>query len=233
MEAETRMTFYELITIASCLFSVANLIWIEYQLENPEVRAHPAARELEMKRKLSKFGASLSFVLIAVPAFGRDAFGTWMFIGLVAGAAGDVALLGRTARAFMIGLGAFLIGHIAYVIGIAQVVPPTRWVGEAGVGAILPIVVAAIAIKRLWPRLGAFKIPVLVYVLAIVAMVVGAFAARGQLGHGTMLAIGATLFFASDLAVARDRFLMRDFSNKLYGLPAYYVGQLLIAWAIR
>ena len=49
---------------------------------------------------------------------------------------------------------------------------------------------------------------------------------------GMCLAAGACLFFASDLAVARDRFVARDFTNKLWGLPAYYIGQLLIAWAI-
>jgi uncharacterized membrane protein YhhN len=227
------MMFYELLTISSCLFSVGNLVWIEYQLESPDVRTHPAVKELETRRRLSKIAASLAFVMLAIPAFGRDAFGTWMFIGLVAGACGDVALLGRGARAFMMGLGFFLIGHIAYVVGVAQVVPPTEWLGAAGFGAFLPILVATLAVKRLWPTLGMFRIPVMVYVLAIVAMVVGAYAARTQLAQGTMLAVGATLFFASDLAVARDRFLVRDFSNKLYGLPAYYLGQLLIAWAIR
>ena len=227
------MTFYEILTIASCLFSVGNVVWIEYQLQSPEVRAHPAVKELETRRRISKIAASLAFVMLAIPAFGRNAFGTWMFVGLVAGAAGDVALLGRGARAFMMGLGFFLVGHIAYVIGVAHVVPPAQWLGAAGYGAILPVLVATLAVKRLWPTLGMFRIPVLVYVLAIVAMVVGAYAARTELAHGTMLAVGATLFFASDLAVARDRFLVRDFSNKLYGLPAYYVGQLLIAWAIR
>jgi len=227
------MTMYEWMTVASCVLSVINLVRIEYQLEDPEVRAHPASKELEMRRRLSKIAASLAFVLLAVSAFGRDGFGTWMFIGLVAGAAGDVALLGRGARAFMIGLGAFLVGHIAYVIGIATVMSPAKWLGAAGLGAVLPLVVAALALRKLWPKLGAFKIPVIVYIVAIVAMVIGAFAARDLLVHGGVLAIGASLFFASDLAVARDRFIMRDFSNKLYGLPAYYLGQLLIAYAIR
>jgi uncharacterized membrane protein YhhN len=227
------MTTYELLTIASCLMSVYTLVRIEQQLADPEVRTHPAVKQLEMRRRLSKIAASLAFVLLAIPAFGRDSFGTWMFVGLVAGAAGDVALLGRGARAFMIGLGAFLIGHVAYVVGIAQVMPPSKWLGAAGIGVALPLVVAAIAIKKLWPKLGAFKIPVMVYIAAIVAMVIGAYAARDVLAHGTVLAIGATLFFASDLAVARDRFIARDFTNKLYGLPAYYVGQLLIAYAIR
>lgn len=227
------MLTYEWLTIASCLFSVVNLVRIEHQMADPEVHAHPAIKELEMRRRLSKIAASLAFVLLAVPAFGRDGFGTWMFVGLVAGAAGDVALLGRGARAFMIGLGAFLVGHIAYVVGVAHVVPPSKWLGAAGFGAVLPLVVAGLAMRALWPKLGAFRIPVLVYVAAIVAMVVGAYAARDELTHGTVLAIGATLFFASDLAVARDRFIARDFSNKLYGLPAYYLGQLLIAYAIR
>lgn len=227
------MTFYEVMAIASCLFSVGNLVWIEYQLEDPEVRAHPAAKQLETKRRLSKILASLAFVLLAVPAFGLGTFQTWMFIGLVAGAIGDACLLGKSSRAFMYGLLAFLAGHIAYVVGIAQVVPPSQWLGRAGFGAVLPIVVAGLAMKQLWPNLGFFRIPVIVYVLAIVAMVVGAFAARTELVHGTVLAIGATLFYASDLAVARERFLLRAFSNKLYGLPAYYLGQLLIAYAIR
>lgn len=227
------MTLSELLAIAACLTSVANLMWMERQLEDPEVRAHPAARALETKRRLSKVLASLAFVLLAIPAFGRDGFGTWMFVGLVAGAAGDVALLGRGANAFLTGLVAFLVGHVAYVVGLAHVVPPLQWPAAAGLLAVLPVAVAAVAVRKLWPRLGAFKIPVMVYVAAIVAMVVAAYAARAQLAHGTLLAVGATLFFASDLAVARDRFVARDFTNKLYGLPAYYLGQLLIAWAIR
>jgi len=46
------------------------------------------------------------------------------------------------------------------------------------------------------------------------------------------LLAGAALFFVSDLAVARDRFVAPGFANRLWGLPAYYAGQLLIAWSI-
>jgi len=96
-----------------------------------------------------------------------------------------------------------------------------------------PIAVAAYMLRVLWPKLGSLRVPVSVYVGAIVAMVIGAIAIRDVVPKGTPLAIGAALFFASDLAVARDRFLARDFTNKLWGLPAYYAGQLLIAWAVR
>lgn len=223
----------ELAATLACIASCASLVWMEFQLANPDVRAHPMAREIEQRRRITKIMASLSFVLLAIPAFGRDAFGTWMFVGLVAGACGDVALLGRGTRAFVIGLGAFLVGHVAYVVGVSQLVPPAKWLGAAGLLAIPPVIVAGIALRTLWPKLGGLKGPVLAYVVAIVAMVIGAFAARDALPSGSVLALGAALFFASDLAVARDRFLARDFANKLYGLPAYYAGQLLIAWAVR
>ncbi|RLE33354.1 MAG: hypothetical protein DRJ61_07425, partial [Acidobacteria bacterium] len=44
--------------------------------------------------------------------------------------------------------------------------------------------------------------------------------------------IGASLFFLSDLAVARHRFVKAAFLNRAIGLPAYYAGQMLLALAI-
>ena len=45
-------------------------------------------------------------------------------------------------------------------------------------------------------------------------------------------AAGGVLFYLSDLAVARHRFVKRAFVNRAWGLPVYYVAQLLIASAI-
>ena len=39
------------------------------------------------------------------------------------------------------------------------------------------------------------------------------------------------MFVVSDLAVARDNFVTPGFTNRLSGLPLYYGGQLLLAWA--
>jgi uncharacterized membrane protein YhhN len=74
------------------------------------------------------------------------------------------------------------------------------------------------------------RVPVLVYVLTIVTMVVGALAPN-SVDHPA-LTTGAVLFFASDLAVARDKFVEPGFTNRVWGLPCYYAGQLLIAWSI-
>ena len=80
------------------------------------------------------------------------------------------------------------------------------------------------------------RVPVILYVITIATMVVAATAlARGH-GPGEprwyLFLAGASLFFASDLAVARDRFVARTFANKAWGLPAYFSGQLLIAWSL-
>ena len=41
--------------------------------------------------------------------------------------------------------------------------------------------------------------------------------------------VGAVMFYGSDLAVARDRFVAPGFSNRAWGLPLYYAAQLVIA----
>jgi uncharacterized membrane protein YhhN len=49
----------------------------------------------------------------------------------------------------------------------------------------------------------------------------------------TEIRLGAALFFASDLLVARDRFVRPGLANRLVGLPLYYAAQVLLALAVR
>ncbi len=209
--------------IAICLVACIVLIYAE-------------RRNDQRLRWASKLVASSAFVILALPALGAGPFQTAMVIGLVLGAVGDVALLGRTNGAFAGGLTAFLAGHIAYVIALAQLESPAYWVIYAGRIGAIAIGGGGVALKWLWPNLGALKIPVILYVLAIVMVVLGAFAVQNTGGlpapERDYLAVGAALFFLSDLAVARDKFMVRELKNKLFGLPAYYVAQLLIASAI-
>ena len=44
-------------------------------------------------------------------------------------------------------------------------------------------------------------------------------------------AIGATMFWVSDLAVARRQFVDPSPRSAIWGLPLYYGAQLLFAWA--
>jgi len=220
------------LTVA-CAVACAILVYAEYR----------GARRLRIAAKLA---ASLAFVGVGTQALevgrhgdfdaGHVLYARAIFTGLVLGAIGDACLLGRAKRWFLAGLVAFLCGHLAYVAGIAIVEPAVLWSRDAGWLVALPVVAAGAVLASLWPRLGAMRVPVVGYVVTITVMVIAAIAAaRGQAlpepSRGRLL-IGACVFFVSDVAVARDRFVAHRFSNKLWGLPAYYAGQLLFAWSI-
>ncbi|CAN5716016.1 lysoplasmalogenase [soil metagenome] len=191
-------------------------------------------------RVFAKLLASASFVALGLNALPASAayasFAHWIAIGLVLGAIGDIALLGDSTPAFMSGLVAFLLGHIAYVIAAAQLVSPTDWPALGGVAIAAPIAAAAIALVWLWPHLGNLRGAVIAYVLAIVLMVIAAIAvARGARlpdPQRMRFVVGAILFFISDLSVARNRFIEKSVKNLVWGLPAYFAGQLLIAWTL-
>ena len=187
-----------------------------------------------------KTAASTAFLAVAAGhlAAGGDpgAYAALIVVGLIFGAGGDVALLGRGRRAFLLGLGLFLAGHIAYVMACASLVSPDGWLSPA---AAVPVAAALAALAYLGPHVGSMRAPVALYVAAITTMVIGALAvalAAPVDGLDTagayLLAAGAGSFFISDLAVARNQFVAPGFVNRAWGLPAYYGGQLFIAWSL-
>ena len=191
----------------------------------------------DLLRTASKFVASGAFVTVGIVLLRTVPDLTYarvVVVGLVFGSIGDIALLGRSSRAFLAGLVAFLIGHLAYVAAAWILVPPGDWL-SGGLAAI-PVIAGGIALRWLWPKLGSMRVPVIVYVLTIVMMVVAAIAVWRTHAlpdpQRTWLLIGAVLFFISDIAVARDKFVAKGFANRVWGLPAYFAGQLMIAWSL-
>jgi uncharacterized membrane protein YhhN len=173
--------------------------------------------------------ASLGFVAFAMASGAVDSlYGQWLLAGLVLSFAGDVLLIPKkTSIAFMLGLAAFLLGHVAYAAAFL-----VRGLQDA---ASLMVAVPLLALAGgilwwLWPRLDArFKVAVPLYVAAITTMLTCAFATTMPSGRPVALWLGALLFYVSDLSVARNRFVSPGFSNRAWGLPAYYAGQLLLA----
>jgi uncharacterized membrane protein YhhN len=202
-------------------------------------------RIIDKIRVVSKSMASLAFVMIGLEALhasvAHASFARWILIGLVLGAIGDVVLLGRSNAAFLGGLVAFLGGHIGYVVAATRALAIDTWLGAAGIYAAIPIVAGGVALfVWLWPHLSRahrpMRAPVIVYVTAIITMVVAAIAvARAHAlpePQRCLFVVGAALFFVSDLAVARDKFVAKGAVNRIWGLPLYYAGQLLIAWTL-
>jgi len=168
-----------------------------------------------------KLAASAGFVALALVLRPETPFERWIFAGLCLSAAGDLLLLATSRRAFLAGLVAFLLAHVAYALAFAPVSSPSAWTGAAIAFA------TALALRWLWPRLGSLRLPVTAYCAVIGAMLWLALGV-GRLGIG----LGALLFWLSDLFVARDRFVRDEPLNRLVGLPLYYAGQYLIALAL-
>lgn len=80
------------------------------------------------------------------------------------------------------------------------------------------------------------KFPVLLYIIAITAMVTsaGSFFMTDSILYETriLVFVGAILFYLSDIFVARNKFKIDSYVNKIFGLPIYYIAQFMIAYSI-
>jgi uncharacterized membrane protein YhhN len=177
---------------------------------------------------ISKTTASAAFVMLGLARWSPgNPVGAWLIAGLVLCAVGDLCLL--SDRSFDLGLISFLLGHLAYVAGFHAALPIADW----PLVILAPLALAGVgALAWLWPNLGRRRIPVVAYIVAITAMVWGGMSVSWAGALGWTAATGAILFYLSDLAVARHRFVRPSFVNRALGLPLYYVGQLLLALTI-
>lgn len=172
--------------------------------------------------------AAAAFVLAAWHWGAWDsAYGRWILLGLIFGAAGDVLLLPKsTGTPFLLGMIAFLCGHLFYAVafwGLAQHVP------VAAMSLLVCLVLAVILLRWMMPGVpDRLRWPVRAYHAVIFAMVVLACGASAA-GASWFIAIAAIAFAASDIAVARNRFVAPGFVNRAWGIPLYFSAQMLMA----
>lgn len=188
------------------------------------------SRGAQTAQRLLKTAASVLFILAAIAAGGLGSlYGRAIVAGLCLCAVGDVLLLSKRQAAFLAGIGAFAAGHLAYIGAFS--LTGLAFGAAAAAGLLGMTAFSGLALRWLWPHLGAFRFPVVAYVAIISAMVVAAGAASAATGD-LRIAAGGVLFAVSDLAVARDRFVRDEFANRLWGLPLYYSAQLLLAASV-
>jgi len=172
--------------------------------------------------------ASTAFIGVAIAAGALDAaFGTIMLIGLALSWCGDLFLALPGRGPFVAGLVAFLAGHVAYVIAFGtRGLSDGLYVPLAGV-AIIGVAVSTWLLPTVPKEL---KGPVIAYIVVISTMVAFAIS-TSALTNDWRIPAGAIAFYLSDIGVARDRFAAPGLINRYVGLPLYYGGQLLLAWA--
>jgi uncharacterized membrane protein YhhN len=182
------------------------------------------------RRAVAKPLASAGFVVAAWHAGATDStYGRIVFGGLVLAALGDVLLLPRGRRFFVAGLVSFLLAHVAFCAAFVQrgVSPAAALIAAMPLAALAGVIwrwlVTRVPSRLVWP--------IAAYTTAITAMVALAVGTTWPRPAWPLLA-GVFAFYISDLSVARDKFVVEELNNKLWGLPLYYAGQLLIAASV-
>lgn len=172
--------------------------------------------------------ASTSFVVVAAHGVWqeRSALAICLCLGLVLCWTGDVVgYLGN----FELSAGSFLVGHLVFAGGFLA--KGTAWRRLlVGFGAVL---VAGLLIGQwLIPHLPADqRVLVMAYMVVISIMVVAACGSRQP--SLRLLVVAAVLFYVSDIAVARWRFVSPGPENRFFCYPLYYTACLLLALASR
>jgi uncharacterized membrane protein YhhN len=176
-----------------------------------------------------KMVSSSGFLAVALSAgAASSSYGRIVLVALGLSWLGDLLLTFESRRAFLGGLVAFLLGHVAYSVGFVTLrADPISLV----MAALAVAIIGGLVWLWLSPHIGDMKIPVVAYIAVISVMVILAF---GTIDGATnwLIPIGATLFFVSDLFVARNRFVAPGIMNRSLGLPLYYTAQVLLALSV-
>jgi alkenylglycerophosphocholine/alkenylglycerophosphoethanolamine hydrolase len=155
-------------------------------------------------------------------------------VGLFFSMWGDIFLM-LPREQFIAGLVAFLLGHIAYLIGFNQPLAPLN----------LPSLILAVMVGLTAARLmravvaglqrsghASLRLPVLAYSAVISLMLLSALITMVRVdwdaGDALLAAAGAMLFFMSDSVLAWNKFVAPLTNGRLVVIVTYHLGQALI-----
>jgi uncharacterized membrane protein YhhN len=164
-----------------------------------------------------------AYLVVAAPSW--TTYTSLVLVALIASWIGDLALSFDGRRTFGICLVAFAGAHLAYITAfVLRGQLSGLWTLASGVAmAILAVVILRWLAPHRPPEL---RIPVGFYLAIIAVMVAVAF---GTLGFeaDVRIPVAACLFAASDVLVARQQFVERTPTNRIIGLPLYFLAQAL------
>ena len=175
-------------------------------------------RRLEWVCKPATLALLIALALVLDPT--DDGQRAWFVAALVLSLAGDVFLMLPKER-FVEGLGSFLLGHLAYIVGLAQESSLLPFVVGA---AAVSIVTAAIG-RRILAAVQAGEEPALATPVAAYMAVISAMVATAAGTLDAVAIVGALLFFVSDALIAWNRFVQPVPRARLAIMVTYHLGQ--------
>ena len=159
----------------------------------------------------------------------------WFGLGILLSLLGDVLLMISLDRFFLYGLVAFLVAHVFYIIGFNSPIPAiSAWsvilailIGWGGARVIRRILTSVVASGNIRMRL-----PIIVYGVVISLMLLSAMIKLNDLswnaGAALLVALGAFLFYISDVILAWHKFVAPIQHGRIYNIAAYHLGQIIL-----
>jgi uncharacterized membrane protein YhhN len=159
----------------------------------------------------------------------------WFGLGILLSVTGDVLLMISLDRLFMAGLVAFLLAHLAYLVGFnVQPSAVSPWsfflaliVGLGGMRVIRRLVTSLAAKGQ-----ARMRIPVAVYGTVISLMLLSAMMKLTDLnwnaGAAILVGAGAFFFYLSDVILAWHKFVTPIRNGRIYNIGAYHLGQIML-----
>lgn len=169
----------------------------------------------------------LLIALAVVLGAGDEPGGRWLLVALAGGLLGDVLLLDESESAFLGGVAAFLLGHLAYIACFHQ-----DWLSSADWWWLaVPLLAACVwAVRGIWAGARRDGGAVLVVAVAAYTLVSGILLVVAFRSGHWLVALGATVFVASDTLLARDRFEARRSWSDLAVMVTYHLAQMMLVW---
>ena len=172
----------------------------------------------------------LSIILLSVFAYHNciTEIALLISVSLIFSSIGDIFLGINEEKFFIHGLVAFLVSHILYCIAFYSSFNIHSLSEENHFILNLALILYSITmLKKLLPKLGNLKFPVIIYVCVIFLMGIGAISSNYTT---SILVLGALLFIVSDSLLATQKFLKPFLGVQYLIWITYYLGQLFIVF---
>ncbi|HPY53870.1 MAG TPA: lysoplasmalogenase [Treponemataceae bacterium] len=184
---------------------------------------------VEMITKPLLVGSLLFYFLIEAEGQCPD-IKLWMVLAMVFCILGDTLLMFDRGDEFffVLGLVAFLIGHIFYIFAFRKIKKKNQ-LGFHPLKSLLVLVYMVVILWLLLPGVNELKVPVVFYAAVISIMLIFAVQLTKIGKFGWIIAIGALLFVISDSAIAINKFYTPIPKNGWIVTLTYIAAQFFIA----
>ena len=184
---------------------------------------------------LAKPAVMITLFLWLWTSTGLSGAALWFGLGIILSLIGDVLLMISLERLFMVGLVAFLLAHVTYLVGFNIPVPEiSAW------GFVLAIIVGLGGMRitrRILASLtanghGRMRIPIIIYSVVISLMLLSAMMKLTDLtwdaSAAVLVSVGALMFYISDIILAWHKFVSPIQHGRIYNIGAYHLGQIML-----